>query len=417
MCMKQNTSNKLLLIGILLTLSLRVGFVIFFPQPLVHGDDVGFEDMGKNFGEWLSSKESLIGASKPPMYPFFLFLIYKISGQDYVHVYWVQAILNTLTGILVYFIGCRMFKSKIPGIVGLFLFAVYPSFIWHVGILYPECLFTFLLALAILPTLIALENGKLSTFFLSGIFWGAAMLSRPVVYMFIFLLSLLIIFLYRKELIRGIKFCCFLWLGFLLISSPWQIRNYKIAGERVPVNLSKGFYLLYANSKIETDDYLGNPSYEIMGEYKQRACEKIDASQWDSPVKQDRALFITALELIKAHPYRYIKMSCIRFVRLWFNVGYGYKPSLLAYMTMAGQIVLFSLFLFWLVYFKGFLKRETAVVLLLIIYMTIIHTFTHAVYRFLIPAMPFVLLLDAKAIVNIIEKYQRRTIADQVEID
>ena len=49
---------------------------------------------------------------------------------------------------------------------------------------------------------------------------------------------------------------------------------------------------------------------------------------------------------------------------------------------------------------------------MLIIYITIIHTFTHAVYRFIIPIMPFVLLLDAKAVVNIVEKYQRKTNAD-----
>ena len=60
-----------------------------------------------------------------PLYPFFLALIYRIFGHNFVAVGIIQAIIDSLSCIFLYLISIKIFKKKSIGLLASFIYAGY----------------------------------------------------------------------------------------------------------------------------------------------------------------------------------------------------------------------------------------------------------------------------------------------------
>lgn len=391
---------------LLLVFVIRVASFFVYPQP-IDGDGPGYDILGKNFWNWFLGIKNRQGnylypaAHRTPLYPLFLHLIYSVAGQgNYIYVYFTQAIMDVGSAVLIFVIAFSIFGKVSVGLLSAIGFALYPTFILNTGHLYTETLFTFLLCAAMFAMISAFGLGKARNFFLSGIFVGLATSCRPVTLLYPLLVALLIpVFSEKKKIVP--LFLATFFAGFLLVLSPWIVRNYLILKNFVPGGTMVGDQFFYSRARIEHDDFLGETNY-VLYNLKIREIAKTRKVEIPklSEVERDRFLFKETIRLISRYPSRYLLMCINGFMRVWFNVGYGYSPSPLAYLVMAGQLVLLVLFLVPFVFFRGDWIKKSLPVLLVIGYFILVHSLVSPVYRYIVPVMPLVIIFCSYATVS-----------------
>lgn len=220
-----------------MALILRLTFIFLAPSyPMQGGDASFFDAIAQNIAaghglvaaqdiEYIKAGQAIF---ENPGYPLFLAGIYSLFGHSYLIVKIFQALLWSLTCLIIYFLGKEFFNQKVGFIAGI-ISAVYPPFILETNILYTETLFTFLLLVAILFLVKGISKiNVIGCMFLSGLFFGLANLTRSVIFYFpIFVLIFLLIF--YKNKIKALKAFILLLIGIMLVMGPWMTRNFLIS--------------------------------------------------------------------------------------------------------------------------------------------------------------------------------------------
>lgn len=168
-------------------------------------------------------------ALRSPGYPFFLSALVDwppTVATIYTVSFW-QALLDTLTVLLTYFLACYFMTNRLA-ICAALLVAISPHLISLTSYLLSETLFSFIITASVLSIVIAIKRNSHLAFLLAGILLALASLTRPTVQYFILLLIVSLIFTSKSVLNKRV-----LWsfiLGFCLIFSVWVIRNIWILG-------------------------------------------------------------------------------------------------------------------------------------------------------------------------------------------
>lgn len=177
-----------------------------------------------------------------PLYPFFLAAVFKIFGYGLYGlqvVRLIQAIFSCLTIVLVYLIGKFYFNEKIA-IIAAAMMAFYIPNIVTIGYMLTETLFTTLLCLLIYLSLKYLQNPSYLRFAVLGVIWTLATLCRPTIALYPILLLFYILIFLRMKLLKTIQYGCIMLGIFIIIMSPWWLRNYREYGELIPLAASSG---------------------------------------------------------------------------------------------------------------------------------------------------------------------------------
>ncbi|MDI6799340.1 MAG: glycosyltransferase family 39 protein [Actinomycetota bacterium] len=229
-------------------------------------DAIHYEMMAKqliNKGIYGYASESP-NAFVTPTYPLFLTLIYWISGYankaggPHLFIRIFQAILGAFTLYFTFLLGKRISCEKV-GLMAAILLALHPSFLRGPIFLLTESLSTFLFIGYIYYQMVALDKRDKRLFFLTGILFGLAVLSRPSTF-----IVLIVPFAYswfttnREGLVRSFAITL---IGFSLIMLPWVARNALILGTPAPFSTHGGDPLLSG-----VDPY----HYELGSEYRHR---------------------------------------------------------------------------------------------------------------------------------------------------
>ena len=139
----------------------------------------------------------------------------------------------------------------------------------------------------------------------------------------------------------------------LLFIAPWLIRNQLVLGRPVLGSSLIGYNLYRHNYMIDTTDYFRHVGgKEGLAATEALIGRRADLSGLENEAEMDRVYREAAVELIRAHPLRYVLLSAYRFLPLWFNWGYpeayGREPSSIDYAVMVYQGLLLILALFGL---------------------------------------------------------------------
>ena len=201
---------------------------------------------------------------RAPLYPYFLGLLYKISGASMMFARIVQALVGGATCGLVYLLARQLLKpqaashkppksdphtslltlhsSPIPMIAG-FVMAAYPLAIWYETELLLEGLLTFLVLLGFVLLLRSRDTDR--QWWLPGIAFGLAALTRPNVLAFIAVLPVWLLIAYRKGAWRRLGQ---IWGVAALVILPVTVRNYVVSGQFVPIAWQAGTNFYIGNS-------------------------------------------------------------------------------------------------------------------------------------------------------------------------
>lgn len=210
-------------------------------------------------------------ALRHPGYPLFLSIL--IDGLptrllEKKIQFW-QMILSTLTVVAAYFLS-RCFLPPIWGTISALLVALSPHLIVFNSYLLSETLFCFMLVL--IGLLICRYAGHPSIWLsmLIGAVMALATLIRPSLQFFPIVMALLLWLAYGRKM--GLKFFAYICLGFVLILSPWYIRNIvtlnKASDKSLMINfLHHGMYPDFKYKQMEESyrrPYQFDPGSEII---------------------------------------------------------------------------------------------------------------------------------------------------------
>jgi len=228
--------------------------------------DAGYHDYwarGLAFGMWTpppNEADPEIATSpylRPPGYPYFLALIYKMMGRGYVAPRIVQALLGLLSAYLAFLLTKRWFGIA-PGLVAAFIMAIYWIFIYYEGEFHaPAVLIPLLLGFSMV---VAgwIKGATPLDGFLAGVILGLAAVMRPNVLMFLPAVALWALWLTRRAPSRPrlAPALIGLLIGTVVAVLPVTIRNLVASGEFVPITSNTGVNLFMGNN-VEANGLCG----------------------------------------------------------------------------------------------------------------------------------------------------------------
>jgi 4-amino-4-deoxy-L-arabinose transferase-like glycosyltransferase len=255
--------KRFILILWLLAVFLRLGYaftVDLIPADMtgIDMDAVEYDYLGWSIaeGHGVTDRFGNPNSTRFPAYLYFLGAIYFIFGRDHQVVLVIQALLGSLTPLLIYFTARQIFTDKTSRIAGI-LAAIYPVWIWYVGWLMTENLFLFFLNLLIYLTVSLGRSIGWKKLTLMGIVTGLLSLTRGVGLPFLGIIPLFV-FLRLKGTFATKAGRALMVLGAALITmAPWTLYNYNRYGE-IMLPSCEGpavFWLALNADKVSVDEW------------------------------------------------------------------------------------------------------------------------------------------------------------------
>lgn len=182
-------------------------------------------------------------ALRPPLYPFFVSLVYRAVGPFPAAVQALQTALAGGTAALVFAL-VRLDHSERKSRWSGALCAVHPVLAAYASYLLSETLFAFLLSLGVYLHRRAGKTGRVDVAAASGAAFGLACLTRVVLFYFP---VAWVVFEWARARRASAQTCAWL-CAFCLCLLPWAVRNYVRFRVVLPVSIGGG-YALWAGSQ------------------------------------------------------------------------------------------------------------------------------------------------------------------------
>lgn len=389
---KYREYSKLLpVLGIALLVRFLFVLLVSPHIPLAPDTIYGYDRIANNIlsGSGFSIKPGVPTVVREPLYPLFISYIYFLFGYNHTIVRIIQAILDSLTCIMLYLIGKKVYNEKI-GYISALAFALYPVSIYATGLILTETLFTFLLSLFILSLLRVFKTLSLKYSILSGLLLGVLVMTRGSVSAFpvFVLIGLVLVFPDRIKL--AVARTALIFLIMAVVVAPWAIRNYRVTGKFIPVRIGLGEQLL--GSTI--DERHSGPEYWL-------TIRDFPMPKDVTEVKRDQLYFKTAVSRILKDPLRAVWLTLKGLYRFWYWTESGNWDVI----VLPIQAFLVFTALVGIVHSIKHQQMITPLILV-ILYFMFLHAATHAILRYAMSIMPYVILFASYGISVIINKYK-----------
>lgn len=357
---------------------LRIGFAFYLENRFYFDDEYEYWKMVENFisGKGLMVAESL-KAYRPPLYPLFLAILVKM-GSGIIGIRISQAFISALTCVFIYFLGKEIFDKKVA-IMSSFLSSFYPFFIFYSGFLLTETLFIFLVVLSIY-TFIKLFQPETLPFY--GLATGAVTafsgLCRPTMELFFPFCLIFVMLAKDNSLQKRIKKVLFACTGFVLVLTPWIVRNYIVLGKFIPGTTMGGGVFWEGNNPCSE----GGPC-----RYFPEEIAKLPE------IERDKAYYKKTIEIIKENPARFLWLLQNKFKRFWNivpNASEFTKPLYRIISILSFGVMLPFFVLGFLITLKN---KKVHLIHFLFIFFTLFHVIYLASIRYRVPLEPFYIML------------------------
>lgn len=334
---------------------------------------------------------------------FFVLIFGKFGGLTAFRVF--QAIIQTGSLFLVFLIARKLFNSKVA-LVTIIISVLSIADYWVANLILTETLFKFFVLCLVYFSIYALEEQKTKYYIWGGVALGLATLYRPTIATFP--IVILFIWILRKYKFRTmLKYTAIVAAVFCIVLSPWWVRNYSVFHKFIPLTLAtgnpmlQGTYINYDQSSAQTDGL----NY---AQFKYPAGSEIANNTVEMEISKYRLA-----NLVPKHPLEFLE---------WYTVGkaihqidypFFWNPDFLGVNSwMAGEWHALTLILSLtggiMYYLNKQRKKIGTIAIATIIYFIAVYLPFFTMGRYFYPAMPFVIMFTAYAVVNIASSINRR---------
>jgi hypothetical protein len=337
---------------------------------------------------------------RAPLYPSFLALVYVIFGTGSSRFFAARLAQAILLGAplapLTYLVSKRLFPPSLSqersARLSAWMIACYPLLLVYPLGLGTENPFFVLLLAAFFFLLQSIRQPTASHLLLSGLFLGLTTLTRSVILPFAAAAFCLLLFIHRKRALLAL-------LSFVLVITPWVMRNSMLHHKLTGIETSMGYNLYLGYHPKGNGSFVFGPSLDLL--------TILDDAQ------RDRIGTENAIEFIKAQPERFIPLAVNR-LGFFFGlekrvVMYFYSNNLLGYVPLPYLLTVSAVLLlpFVLVCLSAALglvflhnKPEHILLILLLIGYLLPHVFILSEDRFHLALVPYLAILAAQLWVN-----------------
>ncbi len=193
---------------------------------------------------------------RPPGYPYFLAVVYRLLGLQYGAPRFVQTVLGLLNLLLLYFLGKAWF-GRGAGLAAMALGGVFWSFIYFEGELNSPVLEVFLYLAMAGAMWKWFTSGRWDWALLAGMLLGLHALVRPNVLLpGVFVAGWMVWAAWncKYTLRRGLAHTAVFLLAVTVVISPALVRNYRVAHEYVLISYYGGVNAYIGNNAHATGD-------------------------------------------------------------------------------------------------------------------------------------------------------------------
>jgi len=370
----------------LLALGVRLGYVLTLGDGLVWDDARHYDRTARNFlqGDGLILDEQH-RVERPPLYPLLLAGIYLINyhlhlAGDVPLVRLVQVLMGAATVLLVWWTTRRLFGER-SALCAALAAALYPFFIYYVGVLLSETLAVFLVALATAALVATWEERALHYPVAAGAALGLLCLTRSS-FLLLPPLVVLVWLLVRRPRKRALLESALILVIWMAVLVPWVARNYLIThGRFVPGTLTAG-WSLYEAAGPGAD---GGPRMERI-QWPEEVWPR-EGSGLDE-YRADRYLSRLTLEYVGRHRAEAVRLGLKKLARLWNVVPNfsGYRSPVYLAVSVLGYLPVMVLALVGAVAHRRSWRRW-CVLLVPAVYLSGIHAVFVGSIRYRVPAM------------------------------
>ncbi|MFW6151695.1 MAG: glycosyltransferase family 39 protein, partial [Verrucomicrobiota bacterium] len=271
---------------------------------------------------------------RPPGYPCFLALLYRITGGDAWWTRFLQMTMGLVNIVLAFFLGRRIFGRPTAWLFALFM-AVYWAFVYFEGQLQEPALLVFLLLC--LGHVFARLSSCVSAFpaFLAGVLVGLFALVRPNMLLF---LPALIGWLWLRtgylpagrRLRAAVLSVC---LGAGLAVMPSAIRNAVLARDAVLISSNAGINLYLGNNEASTGFFVSDAplvrSFESCFDYP-RIVRELEGRLGRTMAHSEVSAWYArqALRYIGSNPIEFAGLTLKRFILFWSPQEIGHNREI-----------------------------------------------------------------------------------------
>jgi 4-amino-4-deoxy-L-arabinose transferase-like glycosyltransferase len=351
---------------------------------------------------------------RPPLYPAFIGAVWSLTGTENLLVIRIAQIFIALANVyLLYRLGLLLFDRRVSLLAAAGL-AFYPSFLAFNVFVLTEVLFTFLLTLTVLGVAILLKTGSAWIAWGTGVGLGLAALTRSVLWPFPLVLCPFLFFATPANRQRRFWLAGLLLVGYALVVAPWAIRNTRLQGVFTMIDTMAGITLRMGNYEHTPLNRAWDPvtlhgnksiSQDLRAEHP-------DAASWTEGRREKWALK-KALTYMQDHPELTFQRSLIKFANFWGlerTVIAGWQQKLYhppQWFAVLGTVVIplayvvTMLFACLGIFLSPPVDRRAHLFLLLVIgFISGMHTLAFGHERYHLPLIPLLLLYAASAVTH-----------------
>jgi Tfp pilus assembly protein PilF len=354
---------------------------------------------------------------RAPFYAYFLALVYKIFGHGYFWSRLIQFLIGSLSCILVYLLGKRVFNDRTGRIAGV-VAALYGILIYFEGELLIPVLLVPLDLLALLALFWTSEEPSPGRWAICGGLLGLSAIARPNILLVGAVLVIWIVLTYRgkagKVGSKSILYAGFFVLGAVLVISPVTLRNY-LKGNDFVLIASQGGMNFYIGNNPRSDGasaVLPGARSTWWGLYEDgKRFAEAETRRSLKPSQISRFWYAKAMKFLVKEPFSSLWLMAKKFALFWNGNELSNNRDLYFFARSAPLLKL----LIWrfVIYFPFGLiaplalvgiilshKNSKEVLLLeifLVVYMlSVVLFFVTARYR--VPVIPVLILFSAYAL-------------------
>lgn len=296
----------------------------FFDMPIM---DAEYHDQ---WAQMISKGEDITEGVffRAPLYPYFLALIYKLFGYSYFMARLIQFLIGSLSCVLVYLVGRKVFNRRIATMAGV-MASLYGVLIYFDGELLLPVLEVFLDLLFVLVYLRAMEKPSYKRWLFCGLLLGLSALVRPNILLVGAAFFFWIFWEFRNqtefkfpEVVSSpsLFYALCLAFGAILIIFPVTLRNY-VKGHDFVLIASQGGMNFYIGNNAQSDGVsaiLPGARSTWWGSYEDaiRIAEKTIGKSL-KPSEVSRFWYKEGLKFAITQPVNFLKLMLKKFILFW----------------------------------------------------------------------------------------------------
>ena len=387
--------NKKILFGIcVFGLILRLGYVFFTGTEPIFPDEYRFLEEAESILAGTGLQANGRYGHDMPLTALLIAGVLFISGGSDLAVKIFFGFLSTTTIFLVGRLSFVLSKNNCSAMLAAGICAVYPFFIFYSSLILSETIFLFFFVL-----FLCLLFDEDSSGVRQGISAGLMHLTKPIFFYFFPVIWLWQYFFQKIPARRIVTIA--LVMG--IVVSPWLVRNYFIFDSVVINTASSGHILWEGNNPW-------NNTGGVSGTFQ-------DSDSWLKVVpdgltelEEDQWKKNQAITFVTGNPVVFMENGIRKFLRLWSlwpnsvdHQSWIYKAiSLLSF----GPILLFSLIGVWVLEKN---RRDIALMVGLVGYITLLHVVTLGSIRYRLPLEPIMIVIASMTLINLYKRYNGKS--------